>query len=33
MRLVHYPDKFRFRQTWLENILLLKEKLANGINF
>ncbi|CAF3665243.1 unnamed protein product [Adineta steineri] len=33
MRLIHYPDKFRFRQVWLENILLMKEKLANELNF
>ncbi|UJR10470.1 hypothetical protein I4U23_014674 [Adineta vaga] len=33
MRLIHYPDKFRFRQIWLENILLMKEKLANTIDF
>ncbi|CAF3331824.1 unnamed protein product [Rotaria socialis] len=33
MRLIHYPDQFRFRQTWLENIILLKEKMANGIDF
>ncbi|CAF3390088.1 unnamed protein product [Rotaria sp. Silwood1] len=33
MRLVHYPDTFRFRQTWLENIILLKEKMTNGIDF
>ncbi|CAF2375672.1 unnamed protein product [Rotaria sp. Silwood2] len=33
MRLVHHPDTFRFRQTWLENIILLKEKMTNGIDF
>ncbi|CAF1316763.1 unnamed protein product [Adineta ricciae] len=33
MRLIHYPDKFRFRQTWLENILLMKEKLASAMDF
>ncbi|CAF1317067.1 unnamed protein product [Rotaria magnacalcarata] len=33
MRLIHHPDQFRFRQTWLENIILLKEKMTNGIEF
>ncbi|CAF1140405.1 unnamed protein product [Rotaria sordida] len=33
MRLIHYPDTFRFRQTWLENTILLKEKMTNGIDF
>jgi hypothetical protein len=33
MRLINYPDKFRFRQNWLENIILLKEKMSNGIDF
>ena len=33
MRLIHTPEKFRFRQKWLENIILLKEKLAEGIDF
>ena len=33
MRVLHTPDKFRFRQVWLENIILLKEKLAQGIDF
>ena len=33
MRLLHTPDQFRFRQTWLENIILLKEKISSGIDF
>lgn len=33
MRIIHQPKNFRFRQNWLENIILLKEKLSNGIDF
>lgn len=33
MRLIYQPKTFRFRQNWLEDIILLKEKLSNGIDF
>lgn len=33
MKLTNYPANFHFRQTWLENIVLLKEKMSNGIDF
>jgi hypothetical protein len=33
MRVIYHPNKFRFRQNWLEDIILLKEKLSNGIDF
>ena len=33
MRLIHNPTNFRFRQNWLEDIILLKEKLSIGIDF
>ncbi|UJR35433.1 hypothetical protein I4U23_028190 [Adineta vaga] len=31
--IIHQPDQFRFRQTWLQDIILLKEKMARGIDF
>ncbi|CAF0971552.1 unnamed protein product [Adineta steineri] len=33
MRVIYEPAKFRFRQNWLQAIVLLKEKMANGIDF
>ncbi|CAF3024878.1 unnamed protein product [Rotaria socialis] len=33
MRVVYHPGEFRFRQNWLEDIILFKEKMANDINF
>ena len=32
-RLIHHPSNFRFRQNWLQNIVLLKENLSQGIDF
>ncbi|CAF0870490.1 unnamed protein product [Rotaria sordida] len=33
MRVIYHPGNFRFRQNWLQNIILLKEKIANDIDF
>ncbi|CAF1321961.1 unnamed protein product [Adineta ricciae] len=33
MSIIHQPNEFRFRQTWIEDIVLLKEKMARGIDF
>ncbi|CAF0833486.1 unnamed protein product [Rotaria sordida] len=33
MRVIYRPGNFRFRQNWLQNIILLKEKIANDIDF
>jgi hypothetical protein len=32
-QVIYHPSNFRFRQNWLEDIILLKENLANGIDF
>ncbi|CAF4996800.1 unnamed protein product [Rotaria sp. Silwood1] len=33
MRVVYHPGEFRFRQNWLQDIILLKEKLIKDIEF
>jgi hypothetical protein len=33
MQVIHHPAKFRFRQNWLQDIILLKQQMANGIDF
>jgi len=33
MRIIHHPTNFRFRQNWLQDIILLKENLSSGIDF
>ncbi|CAF0725436.1 unnamed protein product, partial [Didymodactylos carnosus] len=33
MRLIHRPDQFRFRQNWLIDIITLKERMLEGIDY
>ncbi|CAF2381456.1 unnamed protein product [Rotaria sp. Silwood2] len=33
MRIVYHPGEFRFRQNWLQDIVLLKEKMIKNIDF